>query len=199
MRKLLYVALAALVCSAMASAAMAWTDDFESYPGDAPLAEAAPYTVVYDEWILTGEGYGGSQGLKRLVETSSRGAAVAPVYYGQSATLSAKLTINPYGDYCSAVVGLLAWDQFPRTGNAWYAGDYNGADSVNIQLMDPNSDDAYLRLNAADYNDANTEWLQATSPYVDTPKDPYVLSINVWYEVELTLSGGDPPPFLWTP
>ncbi len=74
MKRILYVIIAALVCSVMASGAMAqWTEDFESYDPDLPVP-TPPYVphggdmggVVDELFVLSGIGYGPSQGITRV-------------------------------------------------------------------------------------------------------------------------------------
>ncbi len=184
--KILYVALAALMCSAMATSAMAWVDNFDGYAdGTLEIVSGGLWWGSSEDVMTTRYGnpvgYGDTKGVEKPDEVSTRGHAFRA--NGSGTTLTARLRISPYGDRCNSTVGYTRTTDW-SAGNAWYAGEWNGADSVNIHLIDNNGATAYIQLNSAEYSDAGL-WLNQNQ-FVTTQG----FSINTWYDVELSLSGG---------
>ena len=145
MSRILYVAIAALACGAIASVAMGdWSDDFESYPDG--LVPTPPYDPVFELVVQPGIGYGPSKGAKRdpgaTTDVYWRGWALRAIGSEDPvATLYGKFILaNPsdpgnIGDYAEYYIALVAepvvWD--PSPGNAWFAGNI-GTDCVMMRI-----------------------------------------------------------------
>ena len=187
MMKFLYAAVAALACSALASGAMAWVDDFDGYAlGPLEVVAGGLYApetneTVDDIWEWYGGGYvvgyGGTQGVIGQTEARVLGHAFRP--NDGSNVLTGRGIIH-YGDWSIAALAFTRTNTY-SVNDAWWQGEWGGADSVTISLEDANGPVSCV-LVAADYNDATNTWQGSEQLSVSG------LNIGTWYDFELTIS-----------
>ena len=189
MKRILYVALAALVCGAWVSGAIAdtFTEDFESYP-DGLLP--SPWYPVWEQVAYTGSGYGdppgkGLQGSADLRRTYDRGHAFR--HTGGTCTQLSFNALFGYENVSEATVGLTTDTSF-STGASFFAGG-NGSACVYAQLFQTNAAPwSGIQLGTRywdpDLNEGEGGWvvnsIQETGMGADT-----------WYTIELTLTATD--------
>ena len=185
MKRIVYVAIAALVCSTWVSGLMAdtFTDDFESYP-DGLLP--SPWSPVYAIEAVSGAGYGDpdpSKGAK-VPEAASYRYHALRLTGGVCTQLNFKLWFWP-DNVSAATVGLTTNNTQLSPNSAWWAGGI-GCDTVYVRLYQVSSEKADIELCSYDRNEDGTVVENGHFCITD-----FQLDYDRWYQVEMTISEWD--------
>ena len=188
--KILYVALAVLMCSAMATSVWAVVDDFESYPIEVALdaVGGSQWTsgngmTADDIWGYYGGGkvvgYGGGQGAINQSEAYALSHAFAPNDGSTILEIKGQIMVTDRSIAAAAFTAIPGWS----ANNGWYQGEWGGADAVTIALQDGNGP-VGIQLISSNFNDAGDMWLGAFDS-VSIPNG--TLLGQTWYDLKIEL------------
>ncbi len=185
MKRIVYVALAALVCSTWVSGLIAdtYTDDFEAYP-DGLLP--SPWSPVNGIEAASGEGYGDpdpSVGARVFSGAHSRWHALR-LTGGVCTLLNAKLKFTPE-NMSQATIGLATNNTQWTYGGGWTGGDV-GSDCVYVVLIQSSSTTADIHLRSVDRDEEGAEVEGGTRTMSDVDLQP-----DTWYQVEMMITEWD--------
>jgi hypothetical protein len=185
MKKALYVTLAALVCSAMATGAMAqWSDDFEGYSqGVLGVVSGGLYAPEANALVTAGSGYLGTQGVVK-----NPGAAEHLQFhaYRPAGGNISSLTGRAYagttmGNDSHALFGALAGTSY-NAGDAWMGG--NGVDYVHAHAYYGWGMDQVAIQTVNHFDDDDPGTTGDTNCYViNVPKQ----QADTWYDLRICL------------
>ncbi len=184
--KILYVALAVLMCSALATAAVAdWSDDFESYsPGVLGPASGGLYSPDWNALVTSGSGYLGTQGVVKdpAGNVDHMSHSYRPSGDTRITVLEGRLfAASDTGNDTQASLGALSAPLY-STGDAWFGG--SGPDSAWLQTYYGWNWNRVL-FGTTDHLDDNDPASGTNVYQIDVLMDP-----DNWYDVKMVLDYG---------
>ena len=184
--KISYVALAVLMCSALATGAGAvpdWSDDFESYsPGVLEVVSAGLYSPESNTLVTAGSGYLGTQGVVKNPAGSEHHQlhAYRPTAANISTLSGRTYAGNTMGNDSHAIFGAISGTSY-NAGDAWMGG--NGVDCVDAQSYYGWGSDILSLASLNHFNDDD--------PGVGGDTNKYVIRVpkqaNTWYDLKVVL------------